>query len=283
VPTLGLAPAGTKPKDEDEMRKTLMTATIEGHSAIFFDNIKGHLDSEALEGFLTSQDFSGRILGLSKSFRGENNAVVFLTGNGCTLSPDMRRRSLQCEIFSEEERPEDRVFQNKLEVPTLLSRRAEILGALLAIIQDWDKSGRPKPSRSNSSFPEWAEIIGGIVEHAGYGCPLEAPKIEASADQAGADMRMLVSELGNCSQSKLVKFEDIIEVARKHGLFEGLVREEGEPDAKAKASLGLLLKRYDRRLIGDHRFSLEGKGHQRRFRVEAVKHGSTVSTVFQST
>ena len=79
VPVLGYAPAGTKPKDEDEMRKALLAAVIEARPVIFFDNAKKHITSEALEGFLTTQDYEGRILGQSKSFRGANDAVAMIT------------------------------------------------------------------------------------------------------------------------------------------------------------------------------------------------------------
>jgi hypothetical protein len=268
VPVLGYAPAGTKPKDEDEMRKALLAAVIEARLVIFFDNAKRHVASEALEGFLTTQDYEGRILGQSKSFRGENNAVVFITGNGCTVSPDMRRRSLFCELFLEAERAEDRVFQNNLEVPALLERRADILTALWAMIQDWDKDMRPKPSRSNSSFSDWSEIIGGIVEHAGYGCPLETPQIEAAADQDGTDMRALVKAIANGSRLKAVQFDEIVDAARSSGLFDWCIPPEGDLDTKTKSTFGKLLKSYDRRLVNGYRFSLEGKGHARRFKVE---------------
>jgi hypothetical protein len=268
VPVLGYAPAGTKPKDEDEMRKALLAAVLEARPVIFFDNAKRHITSEALEGFLTTQDYEGRILGQSKSFRGENNAVVFITGNGCTVSPDMRRRSLFCELFLEVERAEDRVFENNLEVPMLLERRSEILTALWALIQDWDKDMRPKPSRSNSSFADWSEIIGGIVEHAGYGCALETPQIEAAADQDGSDMRALVKSIANGARFKSVQFEEVVDTARANGLFEWCIPPDGDLDTKAKSSLGKLLKSYDRRLVGGFRFTLEGKGHARRFKVE---------------
>jgi hypothetical protein len=270
VPTLGFTPAGTKPNDEDEMRKALLAAVLEARPVLFFDNAKRHIASEALEGFLTSQDWEGRILGLSKSFRGENNAVVFITGNGCTVSPDMRRRSLFCELFLEAERAEDRVFQNNLEVPTLVERRSEILTALWAFIQEWDKDMRPRPSRSNSSFPDWSEIIGGIVEHAGYGCPLETPQIDAATDQDGADMRTLVKSIINGSQLKAVDFAEVVEVARTAGLFDWLIPADGDLDSKAKARFASMLKHYDRRLVGGYRFSLLGKGRNRRFQVEAI-------------
>jgi hypothetical protein len=270
VPVLGYAPAGTKPKDEDEMRKALLAAVMEARPVIFFDNAKRHIASEALEGFLTNQDYEGRILGQTKSFRGENNSVVFITGNGCTVSPDMRRRSLFCELFLEVERAEDRVFQNNLEVPTLLERRSEILTALWALIQDWDKDMRPKPSRSNSSFSEWSEIIGGIVEHAGYGCALETPQIEAAADQDGTDMRALVKGIAAGAQTKVVPFDEVVDVARSNGLFEWCIPPDGDLERKPKASFAHLLKGYDRRIIGGHRFTLVGKGRNRRFQVEEI-------------
>jgi hypothetical protein len=270
VPVLGYAPAGTKPKDEDEMRKALLAAVLEARPVIFFDNAKKHITSEALEGFLSSQDYAGRILGQTKTFRGENNAVVFITGNGCTVSPDMRRRSLFCELFLEVERAEDRVFQNNLEVPMLLERRTEILTALWALIRDWDKDMRPKPSRSNSSFPDWSEIIGGIVEHAGYGCPLETPQIEAAADQDGTDMRALVKAIANGAKLKAVQFEEVVDLARAGGLFEWCIPPDGDLEPRPKATFARLLKGYDRRLIGGYRLTLLDKGRNRRFQVEAI-------------
>jgi len=270
VPVLGYAPVGTRPKDEDEMRKALLAAVLEARPVLFFDNAKKHITSEALEGFLTTQDYEGRILGQTKLFRGENDAITFVTGNGCTVSPDMRRRSLFCELFLECERAEDRVFQHNLEVPMLLERRSEILTALWALIQEWDKDMRPKPSRGNSSFSDWSEIIGGIVEHAGYGCPLETPKIEAAADQDGEDMRALINALADGATLKAVEFSEVVDAARAGGLFEWLIPPDGELEARAKASFASLLKRYDRRLVGGHRFSLIGKGRNRRFQVEVI-------------
>jgi hypothetical protein len=271
VPVLGYAPAGTRPADEEEMRKALLAAVIEAKPLLFFDNCKRHFSSEALEAFLTSQDWESRILGQSKSFRGDNNAVVFVTGNGCTVSPDMRRRSLFCELFIEAERAEDRVFQNDLEVPQLLGRRSEILTALWALIQDWLRAGQPRPSRTHSGFPDWARIIGGIVERAGYGCPLETPQIHAAADQNGTDMRALVKAIVDGAHLRAVNFGEVVEVARAHGLFESLVPESGDLDVKAKATIAQLLKTYDRRLIGGYRFLLIGKGRQRRYQVEQVR------------
>lgn len=70
VPVAGFAPNSVLPKDEDEMRKCLLSAVMEAKPVLCFDNFKGHLASESLEGFLTSQDWTGRILGGQSTFRG---------------------------------------------------------------------------------------------------------------------------------------------------------------------------------------------------------------------
>ncbi len=270
IPVLGALPSGTKPKDEDEMRKLLLTVVLEARPIVFFDNEKKHISSPVLEAFQSAQNFEGRVLGASKNFSGENNAIVFITGNGCTVSPDMRRRSVFCEVFLEVERAEDRVFQRELEAPVLFARRAEIVSAMWALIQDWYRAGCQKPSRGNSSFPECANIIGGIVQHAGFGCPLETPQIESAGDTDGEDMRSLVTAIASGSISKVVTFDEIVELAQAGGLFTRMVVENEDLDARAKATLAAVLKRYDRRLIGEYRFILLGKGRTRRFQVEKV-------------
>jgi hypothetical protein len=250
------------------MRKVLLSAVMEAKPVLCFDNFKGRLASESLEGFITSQDWAGRILGGQSTFRGGNNVIVFITGNGCTVSPDMRRRSLFCELFMEAERAEDRKFNQPLEVPEILERRSEILSALWTLVNDWHQSMEPKVSRSHSGFPDWAITIGAIVEHAGYGCPLETAKIEAAADIDGDDMRELVAAIANGNQSNTVTFGELVTAAREHGLFSRLIPEIGEIEIKSRGVLSKLFKSYDRRLMGEHRFTVIGKGHSRKFQVE---------------
>ena len=263
-PTHGLVRTDGDLKDKAETAKELLAAVIEARPYILFDNCKRHLDSPYLEAFVTSVIWSGRILGVSKMFAGENLVTAFLTGNGRTVSPDMRRRSLFVELFMEHERAEDREFRRVLDDAALLAMRPRILGALWALVRDWDAAGRPKPSRTHTAFPRWSEIIGGIVEHAEYGCPLRTAEIPSAADVDGADMRELVQLLGG----EPVKFDELVDTAREHGLFERIIGSKSDGDLKPpdKSTFGKLLKRYDRRVFGEgKRFVVDGKGHSRAF------------------
>jgi hypothetical protein len=261
-PVHGFVDTEGAPKDKVEIAKELLTAVIEARSYILLDNCKGHLDSPQLEAFVTSVRWKGRILGVSKSFCGEHYVTVFITGNGCTVSPDIRRRSLFVGLFMEQERAEDRKFKRILDDAALLAMRSDILAALWALVREWDLAGRPRPSRSHSSFPRWAEVIGGIVEFAQLGCPLETAEIESASDVDGSDMRELVAALGNDP----VKFDEVVSLAREKGLFERLLPGEEDLKPNVKSAFGKLLKRYDGRIFADRkRFVVEGKGHKRRF------------------
>ena len=273
TPTLGEMPTGSKADDDDEMRKILLTAVREARTAIFLDNQKGRLSSEPLEAFLSAQIWTGRKLGVNESITAENLATVFVTGNGVTVSPDMRRRSLFVELHLEAERAEDREFKRLLDLPTLLAMRPKILAALWAMVKHWDASGRPSPSRSHSAFPSWANIVGGIVETAGFACPLETPHVAAAADPDGEDMRRLVSAMGG--KDSPLAFSELVELARAHGCFEGVIGDQGELGRKEKSTLARLLTRYDRRLVANHRFIVEGKGKTRLYKA-VVGHGDMV-------
>jgi hypothetical protein len=152
--------------------------------------------------------------------------------------------------------------------------RPQILAALWTLVRESDKAGRPKPSRTNSAFPRWAEVIGGIVEHAGYGCPLESAEIPSAADVDGSDMRELVVEVLG---TEPVKFDELVAQAREKGLFERIIGSDGDGELKPadKSALGKLLKRYDRRVFsGGRSFVIDGKGRARTFRI-VVRTGRT--------
>jgi hypothetical protein len=115
----------------------------------------------------------------------------------------------------EQERAEDRKFARILDDAALLAMRSDILAALWAFVREWNFAGRPRPSRSHSSFPRWVEIICGIVEFAGFGCPLETAEIQSASDIDGSDMRELVAALGSDS----VTFDEVVSLAREKGFI----------------------------------------------------------------
>ena len=282
TPTLGELPTGCKADADDEIRKVLLTAVREGRAVVFLDNLKGRLNCPPLEAFCSAPVWTDRKLGVNESITADNLATVFITGNGLTVSPDMRRRSLFVELHLEAERAEDRQFRRALDLPALLAMRPTILAALWSLVQHWDTQGRPAPSRSHSAFPSWANIVAGIVEAAGFACPLDTANITAAADPDADDMRSLAASMDNKDP---LSFADLVILARSLGCFETILGTEDADELKHadRIKMARLLSRYDRRLVGDLRFIVAGKGHGRKFRVETVAndaaHSHTPHTV----
>jgi hypothetical protein len=280
VTVTGDMPTGTAPGEDDEMRKLLTSSLREGCSVVLLDNCKRTIGGVALEAFVSSPKWRDRLLGVNQIGDYDNNATVFATGNGATCTPDIRRRSLQCELHLGEERAEDKVFQRTLNVSALLKMRSELLAACWSLVTAWDKAGRPGPSRSHSGFPEWAVTIGGIVQHAGFGCALETPESSIAVDEDAEAMHELVDAMGSKPGVKHAARE-VFGLCRVRGVFLHLV---GASDLAMKndaySTMGKILARYRDRLVGEWRFMIEGKGHQKRFYVEAAgagaKHGRTV-------
>lgn len=274
VPVTGTLPTGTAPSDGEEMRKLLTTSLREGHNSILLDNVKHTVGGAALESFVTAPVWRDRLLGVNQTGEYENNATISATMNGASLTPDMRRRSLICELHLAEERAEDRVFARPLDLPALLALRPRILAACWSLVRHWDSKGRPEPSRSHSAFPEWARIVGGIVEAAGYACPLDTPASAVAVDEDGAAMRVLTAAM---RVGKKYPAPEVYELCRTNQVFLHLVGSHaGAMDNSRLSTIGRLFARYHDRLVGERRFKIEGVGHSKRFFVEVDLHGCTV-------
>lgn len=270
VPVFGRAYRHNLPQKEEELEKVLLTAVMEAQPVLFFDNIKKHLSSPCLEGFLTSPHWQGRILSVSKTFSGKNVSTVFLTGNGATVSPDMRRRSLFVELFSEAARAEDRKFQQPLDEAVLVARRGEILGALWSMVQAWDRDGRPACSTTHNGLGAWCNTIAAIVEHAGFGSPTARAELHEGGDTEGDQIGKLMTALYEKHCADTMHFEHIVKAAQERSLFEYLLGDgKGTPEMPQRVKFAKLLKRYDRMVFGGERlrFYIEGTGHGRKFRI----------------
>ena len=68
-----------------------------------------------------------------------------------------------------------------------------------------------------------------------------------------------------------VEFTELVASAQAGGLFGRVLPEEGEPDRAQRSAFSRMLTRYHRTRFAAGQFHVDGKGHQRRFRVEQVE------------
>ena len=266
----GLVSAQSAPTTETEWSKLLVSLVRSGKKHILIDNVKGTLNSGALEGYITSTSYSGRVLGASTIVSGDADAVIFITANDLEITPDLRRRSLISEVFLTDMRSEDRKFTRRLDPPAILEQQSTILAAMYALVRNWDEMGRPKCSKVNASFPAWCDIIGGIVEAAGFACPTEAAVLKTGGDIDTKDVESLATKM---KIGQEYRFTEIANTCLLNGLFERIIGDTpltAELNDKARSALPKLLKKYDQRQVAEGKVLIvTGQGHKRRYSVQA--------------
>lgn len=171
---LGLLATGTAPamtpsieKNEDEIRKTLLSMAMEGRRFIIWDNVMGHFNSATIASFLTSERVSGRILGQSQNIEVAHRAMFLFTGNNITLVGDMPRRVLTCRFDTGIENPtqakRDLSAINGLKPAAYIVRnRYKLAAAAITLIRGYlqsdahHKGGLAKDRLS--SFEDWDTV-----------------------------------------------------------------------------------------------------------------------------
>ena len=271
-----------QPNDE-VMTKLLDSEVLAASNYICFDNIRGILASQPLEGFMTSPHWAGRVLGKSEIFEAENNAQIFITGNNLNIGTDVFQRFLTIDLNIEEANAQDREILNVIDDYWLSQdqNRHKVISCLWAMIRYWNKAGRPEASgKPFLGFEIWGKTIGGIVEHAGFGNILERPVLVNAGDTESSDMAELVEKLSRPGTSAEYTFQDVIDVMYDHELVAWKLkgraewnmetqREHLKLDHGAVSSVGILLRNYangDRGRI--YTIEKEGKKTPFRFRIK---------------
>jgi hypothetical protein len=268
VTVLGDMPVATFTQDETELRKLVTAMVRAGITVLVFDNVRGQIRSSIIESLATASVWLDRTLGGSELTQGRNELIVIFTLNQATINSDSRRRALFIDLHLADERPEERKFQRALDDEAIKAMRPEILAACWALVRNWDEKGRPLPSHHNSSFPAWGNIIGGIVEAAGYACPLEVAQVSIVADEDHGDMVALSDAM---TPLKKYNFATITDLCRRKNFFPSLVSSSYESiDKSQRAILGRLFETWRDRAVGKSIFRIGGTRHIKTFWVERV-------------
>ena len=196
-PVFGPAAIQAFPAKEEELGKLLTAKAAEGAPYLFFDNVRGRLSSCELESFITSPIRTGRELGRSGTITAVNQASVFVTGNGLSLSPDLVRRSCVVDLFLPGEAAE-RKFPEPITGSWLVrpDTRRMFLACLWAMLRFWqEKSCQRTEGLVLHGFEEFSQIIGGIVMGMGFADPMVPP--EVSLDETGDAWKRLLAALAD--------------------------------------------------------------------------------------
>jgi hypothetical protein len=179
------------PNNRDELVKTLVSAIMEMRLDMLFDNAKNLNDPFLLQ-MLTSRKTGGRMLGHNQTIERDNNFRYIATGNNPIILEELHRRICWITMNAKTPNLKKRKFKHKKLDKWVTENRAEIIWALLTLVQSWIANKRPLfTDRTLPSFEEWAEIVGGILKNAGIEGFLDTPE-RAISDADETNARALV-------------------------------------------------------------------------------------------
>jgi hypothetical protein len=130
----GIRPrAFTTGGERNELDKRLAAELIEAQPSLFLDNANGiALRSDTLASVLTERPARVRILGETRMAMLNSAAFVAITGNGLTVTEDLARRFISCELDARCEDPESRPFVTGF-LEQIEHCRNDLLAAVLTI------------------------------------------------------------------------------------------------------------------------------------------------------
>lgn len=150
----------TFPGDDEECRKLLLAELLRAPAVIEFDNLTGDLVAhKSLCTALTSEQMSGRILGVSKTATVGTRTLFLSSGNNVGPVQDMTRRCITINLDPGCETPAARSFQRPDLVRDVLRERGQYVAAALTVVRSWLVAGRPNTAcKALAGFGDWSEL-----------------------------------------------------------------------------------------------------------------------------
>ncbi len=234
------------PGNEEEMRKAITAALMEGPPYISFDNVKDEIDSAALANFLTSPLWSDRILGVSKKAHLPVKVLTLANGNNLRLSTEMTRRVVLIRLEPTTERPWERPASGFRHNPLLewaARERGRLVWAILVLVKYWLAGGRKSGTQTLGRFEGWARVIGGILDAAGVpGLMANSTEMYAWADEGTDEWRMFVLTWWAEAGTNAVGAKNLFPLVRDGNLLPSVLGYE-EEEEKLKKKFGKALSK----------------------------------------
>lgn len=238
--------------NNDELRKKFLSALVSGRKRLHFSNNKGYINNSVLEGFVTCENFSDRVLGKNQIINLPNEIDVSLSGNiGIGYTPDLINRSRFVRLFLAIENANEREFKIPNLHEYIKENRSKILSALYSLVKNWYDKGMPKGSVPFASFPEWSRVCGGIMECAGYGNPCKTNQeiLSVGGDTETSDMKALFELAYSIYPNQFITKKQIEELIKEH--LEDYFIDIDLDTKSGQTKLGNTLKKFVGRYLSD--------------------------------
>jgi len=244
---------------DDEMRKRITSALMQGARFFHLANMKGHVRYPSLE---AATDNSGwwedRVLRASESIVLRNETEFSLSANNATWEPDIERRCRRIRLRFTPEHVNGHRYKHESVLGWVREHRSDLLSAVAALVAHWVREGCPPGPTPFTSFPEWGRVVGGVLAACGIPDPcLPHEESEVSGDKDTRAMRQFFAlgheRFGNDWTLKNDVYAWVRDTEAVQELFEWIDFSQ----RRGTVAFGKLLARFDGRELGGVVFGVQ--------------------------
>ncbi len=157
--------------------ETFNSMLMVGRNFIALENVRGKIDSPALESFLTEDTYIARAPYSQNVLVDPRRIVVMMTSNRAELTDDLAIRSSCVEMRKRQIGYQFTKYPEGDILAHVRTNREAYLGAVFAVVKEWHAAGKPTTDEGRHDFRQWAQTLDWIVQNL-LGC---APLMDGHA------------------------------------------------------------------------------------------------------
>jgi hypothetical protein len=147
------------------LEETFATALIQGRNFISFDNVRGEINSPALESFLTEDSYLARVPHMAAADVDPRRVIVQFTSNKADITTDLANRSSCVRILKQPEGYRFRQYPEGSLLEHVGANQPRYLGAVFAVVRAWYAAGKPHTDTTAHDFRAWATTLDWILQN----------------------------------------------------------------------------------------------------------------------
>ena len=155
----GIPPAATKPRDEGELVRSLISKLSQRPEVVIFDNVKKISDDGPICSILSMPKAEARGVQTNRQIVVSTRSLVILNGNIRKTPGDFRRRTLSVWL-SGDPLVALRTFKNPHLIETVLETRPQLVCDLLKLPAAYMMAGRPSVEYTDIvGYTDWTHLV----------------------------------------------------------------------------------------------------------------------------
>jgi hypothetical protein len=161
----------SKKKGVGGLEESFGHALLEGRPFVQIDNLRGEMNSEYIEAFMTAKYIGVRIPHKAEIEINASRFIVMLSSNDLAPTPDLLKRSSIIRIRKGPDSAPFRQYPEGELLEHVTANQPYYLGCVHSIVRAWVDAGRPQTSETRHSFRAWAQALDWMVQNLFTGVP----------------------------------------------------------------------------------------------------------------